>query len=459
MAEEKLEEGKLSRRRFLRLTGLTAAGTLLSACAPATPEAVKETVEVTKVVEREVTPEKPSGKVVFWGHDQHPIDLAGEGFVKKYPDIEWVSPHPADRVQKLEAAMAAGKGCPDLFWAEATDAQDWGCHELLTDLTPFVEPVEDNYHPLKVNETFIAKTGHYVGWPGDISVSGWYYRYDKLEEAGYGDVNFDELTYEEFCQMASDIAEQGMYTFCFPASGWSALFMYALHQLGGTAVSKDGQEITVADEKGIEAMRIVKMLWDSGGGLDVDWWSPPYWAAIQEGELIGDFAAAWARGFIEAQVKKPEQGLGYWRIAKFPTGPGIEYRTGVWGGAQLVCPTCAENKDNALLFMEYALGSLEGAALCGGWGIIPAYRPYLESSLFLDDRAPLFGDWPFNEFWASQEQELSTEFFRPAGWGAVNEVVGKEMPPILKGEISVEEGMKRIVEKAKPDFERTMCKL
>ena len=98
----------------------------------------------------------------------------------------------------MQAAMAAGSGCPDLYWAEATEAQDWGCNDLLVDLTPELEQVKDMYHPLKWNETFLAKTGKNIGWPGDISVSGWYYRYDKLEEAGYGDVDFETLTYDDF---------------------------------------------------------------------------------------------------------------------------------------------------------------------------------------------------------------------------------------------------------------------
>jgi ABC-type glycerol-3-phosphate transport system substrate-binding protein len=475
-------EKKLTRRALLTAFGTGLAATSLAACAPKVVEVttvvekeveklVKETVVVEKevekvvketvVVEKEVEvvkpAEQPTGKLIFWGHDQHPIDLAAEGFTAKYPEIEWESPHPADRGPLITAAMAAGSGCPDLYWAEATEAQDWGCNELLTDLTEELLPVKDDYHPLKINETFIAKTGKNVGWPGDISVSGWYYRYDKLEELGYGDIDFETLTYDDFCLMSSEIVKQGHYTFCFPADGWSALFEYALHQLGGTTVSQDGQTITAGDEKGIQAMTIVKQLWDSGGGLDVEWWSAPYWAAMQEGELIGDFAAAWAKGFWEAQLKTPEQSAGYWRIAKFPTGPGIKYRSGVWGGAQLVSPKSAENRDNAILFMKYALGSLEGTALCGGWGIVPSYRPYLASSLFTGGRSHIFGEWAFNEFWAAQEQELSTEFFRPAGWGAVDSIIGKEMPPILEGELSVEEGMARIIEIATSDFERTKC--
>lgn len=479
-------EKRLTRRIFLRTFAAGAAVTALGACAPKiiketvvvevekeVEKIVKETVvvkeavevqkEVTRVVEKKVEVEKAvakiSGELIFWGHDQHPLDLAATGFVERNPEIKWVSPHPADRGEKIRATMAAGDGCPDMYWAEATEAQDWGCNDLLTDLTEEIGPYKDQFHPLKLNETFIAKTGKNVGWPGDISVSAYYYRPDKFEEAGYKDVDWDKMTYDDFVLMSADIAKKGMYTFCFPADGWGALFMFTLHQLGGTAVAQDGQKIMAGDEKGIQAMTLVKKLWDSGGGMDVGWWSAPYWAALQEGTLIGDFAAAWAKGFWEAQIKNASAGIGQWRLGPFPGGQGIKYRSGIWGGAQIVNPKCSKNRDNAIAYMKYAFGSIEGSALAGSWGIIPGYRPYLASPLFLKLKSPVFGDWAFNEFWAKQEKELSTEFFRPAGWGAVSDIIGKEMPSIMEGEYTVEEGMKRIVELATPDFERTMCKM
>ncbi len=442
--------GALSRRRFLQLVGSAASVTALAACAaPGAAPAANEAA----------APATEGKEVIFWGHDQHPLDLAAEGFAAEYPEIAWVSPHPADHGQKISAAFAAGSGLPDLYWAEATQAQDWGCNELLTDLTDQIKPEIDQYHPAKVAETFIAKTGHYVGWPGDISVSGWYYREDKLQEAGFGDVDLETLTWPDFLGMAAELKEQGLYSFCFPADGWGALFFFALHQYGGSAVSQDGQTITVGDEAGVQAMQLVKQLWDSGGGLDVGWWTPPYWAALKEGQLIGDFAASWAKGFWEANLEGAEDAsaFGNWRVAKFPGGDNIKYRTGIWGGAQLVNPKAAANTENAITFMKYALGSIDGATRCGEWGIIPAYRPYLESEAFLGQRSPVFGDWAFGEFWAEQEKELSSEYFRPAGYGAVEAVVGKEMVPILMDEYSVEDGMSRIVELATPDFERTRC--
>ncbi|GEM_PF-717694 len=481
-------EKKLTRRVFLRVAGMGAAAVVAAACQPKVVEVTKivekeKVVEkpVEKVVEKTVVVEKekvvketvvvektvevkapvPKGKVIFWGHDQHPLDLAGAGFQQKYPEVKWESPHPADRGAKIKAAMAAGSGCPDLFWAEATDAQDWGCHDLLTDLTEELTPVKDQYHPAKLQETFIVKTGKYIGWPGDISVSGWYYRYDILEkEFGLKDEDINKMTWDDFILFAKEAAKKGKYVYIQPASGHPQPFEYVMHQVGGSLVSKDGQKITMNDEKGVLAATICKKLYDTGAALDVGWLQPPYYAALKEGTLIGAFIAAWEKGFWESALKGPEESVGYWRVAKFPGGEGIKYRTGIFGGAQLVTPKCAENRDNAILFMKYALGSLEGCALTGGWGIIPAYRPYLNSTLFTKARTPLFGDWPFNEFWASQEKELSPDYVRPAGWGALDALFwAGEFMPILKGEVGIKEGLDKFVEKATPDFERTKCKL
>lgn len=399
---------------------------------------------------------EPSGEVIFWGHDQHPLDLAGEGFMEKYPGVKWVSPHPADWVTKLQAAMAAGQDVPDLVWLEATQVNDLSCVGGLYDLTAYLEPVKDQYHPLKLNEAMQPIDGKYYGWPGDISLSAWYYREDLLAEAGYGDIDFETWTWDDFIAMSADIASQGKYTFCFPGASWEAIYAFLTHQLGGSYTDASGAEITVNSEAGIQAMTILKRLYESGGGIDVPWWSAGYWTALQEGEILGDFAAAWAKGFWEAQLTE-ETGAGKWRLAKFPGGEGILHRTGIWGGATLCTTTYSTNIDNAIAYMQYALGSVEGTARVGGWGIIPAYRPYLESDTFLEGRSPIFGDWAFNQFWASLEPELSPTYFRRAGYGPISTAITTKMPDIMRGDVTIEDGMNQIVELARPDVERVAC--
>lgn len=432
-----------SRRQFLQMAGTLVGLTTFAACVPTSEES---------------TPQVEIKTLTFWGHDQHPLDQVAELFIQQNPNIEWVSPHPPDRAETIVTNMAAGENLPDLYWAEVTEAQTWGCNDLLTDLTDHLQPVLDQYPPIKVAETLVLKTGKYVGWPGDISVSGWYYRADKLQAAGYGG-DWANFTWPDFFNMAAALKLQELSTFCFPPDGWAALFFFVLHQVGGTAISQEGQTLTVGDERGVAAMQIVKNLWDSGGGLEEEWWSFDYWAMLRDGKLVGDFGAAWARGFWEANLRSTEDQnlMGQWRVAPFPGGDGIKYRTGIWGGAQLISPKGAPNPDLAIQYMQFALGSQAGCAIVGQTNLIPAYRPYWSSPEFLALRSPLFGDWEWGKFWAQQAQELSPEYFRPAGWDAVHEVVSRVMMPIMLGELPVEDGMARIVEVATPEFERTRC--
>jgi multiple sugar transport system substrate-binding protein len=411
---------------------------------------VKETVQVQVTVQAPAA--EPNGELIFWGHDQHPIDLAAQGFVQRYPKIKWNSPHPADWPAKLQAALAAGEGCPDLVWLEASQVNDLARAGALVDITQEVKPVQGNYHPIKVAEA--SYDGKFYGWPGNVSLGGWYYRQDLLKEAGYGEVDFSKWTWDDFNAMSKKLAADGKYTFAFPGKAWPAFYMYVLHQTGGSPTDETGAQVTLDTPEAIRAMEIVKAAYESGGGLDVEWWSPAYWAALQDGTLVGDFAADWAKGFWEGQIKDSAQGAGQWRIAPFPAGDGVEHRTGVWGGATLAIPVCAKNKENALAMMKYAFGTLEGAGLVSTWGIIPSYRPYLESPLFIAQRSGLFGNWAHNEFWAKQEPELSAEFYRRAGFDPISNAVGQVMPSIMEGEVTIEEGLAKIEELAQPDVDR-----
>jgi len=406
-----------------------------------------------------VPPAPEKKELIFWGAAQHPIDLAAEGFMEEYPDIEWHSPHPVDYAKKITVALAAGAGLPDLYWADATEAQTWGCQKLLADLTEPLQPEIAHYHPAKLAESFSIRRDRYIGWPGDLGLSGWYYRADKFKELGWDEAKLAAITWPDFITMAVDLRQQGLYVCSFPADGWSMLFFLLLQQVGGTAISQNGKRITVGNQKGIDAMYIVRHLWESGGGLNVSYGSDAYWTALREGQLIGDFAPAAAKPTWEANLKDATAPtvLGNWRLAPLPTGDNIQYRTGIWGGSQLVMPKAAKNQKNALLLMKYALATVEGAARYSAGNLIPAYRPYLQSAACQAQRSPLFGDWPFCSFWASQEKQLSPDYSRPAGWDAVNAAVEQEMMAIVLDAYSVEDGMSRIAEIARPEFERTRC--
>ncbi|MBX3013251.1 MAG: extracellular solute-binding protein [Caldilineaceae bacterium] len=454
-----------SRRHFLRLVGLATplwvggvvgsalltactslpAGGLLRAPAPPTPLALDETTS-------------DEGELIFWGDANHPIDHAAAGFVAAYPAVTWLSPHPRNRAAKLQAALAANEGVPDLYWATAVEAQALGCQAQLTDLTPYLEPIAAHYHPAKLAECWSAQTEQYIGWPGDLGICGWYYRADLLEKVGWQESALATLTWPAFFGLAATLRSQGLYPYRFPAQGWPFLFFMCLHQVGGTALDQTGEKITVGSDEGIAAMRLVKQLWEAGGGLDAADGGSAYKSALQTGTLVGDFAPAWASATGSGLLaESPAGGRGQWRVAPLPMGAEILHRTALWGGGQLILPKAAANPTRALHFMHYTLASITGATRYGVDGLVPAYRPYFQAAACQAQRLPLFGAWPVCSFWASQAAELSSTYYQPAGWGAVAAAVQQEMMAIVQDAYAIEDGLSRIVERALPAFSLSQC--
>jgi ABC-type glycerol-3-phosphate transport system substrate-binding protein len=470
----------LSRRAFL--TGSLGVGALgvLVACQqapPATPQVVTKEVivekpvervvtqvverQVTQVVERQVTvvaaapaKAKPKGKLVFWGHDNHPIDNAVPGFKERYPDTEFDAQHIGEWLTKFKASLASGNEVPDLVWLEATDIQNFGQQGVLLDVSDIVAPNKEKFVKAKLGEVFIVKRGQYAAIPSDLALVGLWYRQDVLEKAGVKEFPKD-ITFDDFTKLATQVNKSsGTAAFLLPKNGWAWPFEIILAQLGGSVTTADGGKVTIDDEKGIAAMTFLKQLWDTKAALDTDWLQPPYWGALKAGKLASDYMPAWMRGFVRDETKSPDQGLGQWRVTLLPTMPGGEGRSSQIGGACLSSTKFTKNPEAVKAFMEFAFGTIDGTIATGSWGIIPGYLPYLESSIFQNQKDPVFGDFLFGKVWTQAAKELSTNYFRMPVFGEAETIVRQNMMPILRGEVPVKDGMKSIGDKVRQANDR-----
>jgi len=476
---------RLSRRAFLAGSFGVGAFGVLAACQPApaaTPQervvervvtqivekSVEKVVEkpvdrvVTQVVERQVTvvaaappaKAKPKGKLVFWGHDNHPVDNAVPGFKERYPDTEFDSQHIGEWLPKFKAALATGNEVPDLVWLEPSDIQNFGQQGALLDVSDIVAPNKDKFIKAKSVEVFIVKKGQYAAIPSDLALVGLWYRQDVLEKAGVKEFPKD-IKFDEFLKLATQVNQAtGAAGFLLPKSGWAWPFEIILAQLGGSITNADGSKVTIDDEKGVAAMNAVKQLWDTKSALDTDWLQPPYYGALKAGKLATDYMPAWMRGFVREETKSADQGLGQWRVTVLPAMPGGEGRSSQIGGASLSSTKFTKNPEAVKAFMEFAFGTIDGTIATGSWGIIPGYLPYLESSIFQNQKDPLFGDFLFGKVWTQAAKELSPNYFRLPVFGEADTIVRQNMMPILRGETPVPAGMKSIGDKVRQANER-----
>jgi len=209
------ESPRLTRRTFLAgtLASLLVASCGREAATPPPEPATTAPATGTPAAQVPLT-----GKLTFWGHPDHPLERIRDAFSQEYPQVtlEWVLTN--DYYTKFQTAMAAGgEGAPDLFWLEASDVQLYGGSGLLLDVTDVIEPIKDQFIPAKLAEAYVPKTGRYYGIPGDLSVSGIYYRPDLLEALGL--TIKDDMTYEEFLDVLRDIAAAGKKAVLYPSGG------------------------------------------------------------------------------------------------------------------------------------------------------------------------------------------------------------------------------------------------
>jgi lactose/L-arabinose transport system substrate-binding protein len=424
-----------------------AAAPPTAAAAPTTaaaaPTAAAPTVAATAAA-KPTTAAAATRTLSFWGHDDHPMDAAVAGFQQKFPDVKMDWQHLGDWLTKFKVTLASGQGVPDLVWLEATDVQNFGAQGVLMDLTSSLTPIKDQFSPGKIAEVLIVKKQQYVAMPGDIGLVGLWYRPDLLAAAGVSEFAPD-LTFDQFVTAAGQLHQKtGVAGFLLSSAGFSFPYEILLSQVGGSITSPDGTNVTIDDAKGVQAMTLLKQLWDTKSNLDTTWLQPDYWAAVKAGKIAADFMPAWMRGFLESNAKTPEEGSGKWKVMPLPSIPGGVSRTAQIGGASLASTKFSKVQDVAWAFMQYSLGSPEGCTATGGWGIIPSYLPYLQSDGFTNKKSAAFGEFQFNKVWGSLAPTLSTAYARTAVFSEADTAITQNMIPMLDGDTPLADGMKAL---------------
>jgi ABC-type glycerol-3-phosphate transport system substrate-binding protein len=478
-----MSDKSLNRRKFLKVAAFGSAASALAACAPQTVtvivtkevEKIKEVekqVEVTKEVEKQVevtkevvkevavtaAPVELKGDLLIWGHADHPLDVACTAFNDTNAGVNCKFEGSAEWPQKVEAALAAGSGLPDMVWYEANEVQVQAMRGNLLDVTEMVSKHEKDLAAAKLAEA--KYQGKYYGMPGDITPNNYWYRPDIVEKAGIKEVSPD-IKYDEFLQLSKDVkAKTGASMFVMDEgfSGQGILpFLVPQYSLGGNVSDESGQEVVLDNEVGVKSMEYAKQAWDTKAGLDAGWFSPPYWGAIKEGKLGGTWSPPWMRGFFETEVTTPERGQGMWRNMLVPVYSDGKVRCNVWGGATLCSFKTAKDPSLVMAFMEYTFASMEGATVTGNWGIIPPYLPWLKSIFFKQTKASLFQkEWDWTGEVLKALDQMRTDYYRMPAYGIMMNSMSKFGVPMLKGEKPIADGMKEWGDYVREENKKTL---
>lgn len=229
---------QVSRRDFLKVSGMAGAGLALASCTAVVPETGMEAAP------QEVT-------VFFW--DGPPLigirEEALAPFDEAYPGCElnftsvpggWN----AGYSEKLYAGLAANDP-PDLFIIRIADLPEFLSKDLLLDLKPYVDrdSYDLNEFPALAIESYTHDGGIY-GMPDNVASVAMFCNQDMIEEAGaqvptnqWDDPGWTVDDFFNMCEAVTQRDANGDTTqYAYQVTGWSVIWQIWVRIFGGQLV-------------------------------------------------------------------------------------------------------------------------------------------------------------------------------------------------------------------------------
>jgi len=344
------------------------------------------------------------GELTYWTWTPSAKDQVA-AFEKAYPNVKvnLVNTGSAnDNNLKLQNAIAAGSGAPDVVQLEYQALPQFVLSDGLLDLTDY------GFGDLK--DLYTAST-----W-GSVSQGGiWGLPQDSGPMALFYDkATFDKFgltvpkTWDEYYQDAVKLHSADPSYFITNDSGTDAGFGTSMiWQAGGRPFKADGKNVTVnLQDDGSKKWadnwnRLVQ------GGLigNISGWTDEWYQALSDGKIATLPIGAWMPGVLESGAKG---GSGNWRVAPMPTYDGGQAVTAENGGSSEVVTKQSKNSALAAGFLKWLNSSDESIKVFLASGGFPSTVKDLNSDSFLNYTSDYFGGQQINKVLVDAANSVGT---------------------------------------------------
>ena len=459
---------KMSRRDFLKVTGLGAsafaASSILAACAPAatptqapapatmapapaTAAPVAPAATMAPVATAAPAAAELSGELSVWSWADNPNlrDTAALFTAKnpkvtfKFTTLSWQDTH-----QKLAVALAAGSGAPDIVSIDGAEMQNFVDLGGLLDVTKALTPFAKDFPAYKIAEVSDAK-GNMFAFPWDAGPLSLFYRKDVFDKHNAQ----LPATWADYIALGQKWAKEGIYMLPFslttPNPQDFAIFQKLLWQNGGSYFDKATGAVTVDNAAGLEAIDMYAQLIFAGITLEVQPFTPAQYGAWKDGKIVTDIGAAWMGHVFSDNIKEGEGSFGQWRIAdQLPTFKAGGSITGDQGGSNVAATAQTKNPDAATAYLAFTCASVDGQVAMGVKGTFPSYIPALQDSRMIDATLPVYGDEKFNDPFIKLLPLTPTAYWRDKAFPQADVIVNAGLANIATKVWKPEDGLKNI---------------
>lgn len=315
--------------------------------------------------------------------------LANE-YTKIHPDVKVTVVDvgsSAAEYTKLETAIKAGKGAPDVAQIEYFALPQFALTNEVANLdTLGVESVKSRYTTSAWNS--VTVNGAVYGVPQDTGPMAMFYRKDLFKEAGLT----PPTTWAQYAADAVIIHKKFPKTYIGnidptdPGTSTSLMWQAGASPFkttGTSDVSVNFNEAGVSQYAALWSGLLEKHLVSTDPG-----WTTAWGQALAAGKYATWITGAWATGSLAGYVTKTDE----WAVAPIPqwtAGAGVDANNG--GSSDAVIADSA-HKAQALAFDEWINSSPTGAEALTKIGDFPATSTLMSSSSFLSQTAAVLGN-------------------------------------------------------------------
>jgi ABC-type glycerol-3-phosphate transport system substrate-binding protein len=373
-----------------------------------------------------------------WPGADKEIQSVLSDYAKINPDvtINVVAIENAQLHQKLQVAIAAGSGGPDISYVEGAKIQRFIRYGGFVDVTEIVKPLQSDMFPYK-NAEAMDENGHIFAFPTDIGPVVLYYNKELLDKYSLK----PPLTWDDFVATGIKLKAKGVSMIHFSNNGDEGLFNVLLQQAGGNLFSPDGK-VTFNTPQTEMALNMYLKIYKSGIGANVARdWSPAMFDALKMGNVATYAEALWMTNVFIDNMKTPAEGFGKWRAQQLPALVKGQVSGANNGGSQAAVLTMSAHQKEAIEFLKYETMSIAAQRTRAAFGIVPPTVSALQDPQIVGKKYDFYGGQNVMALALTAAKNIKIPVTALAALQEARQAVTDEMPKLMRGEIAVKDFM------------------
>lgn len=377
----------------LRRVGVAATAVLLTAGALTACSTGSSTSGGTGTADDLEAALEAGGELTYWSWTPS-AEAQVAAFEKKYPQVKVNLVNAGTNTEeytKLQNAIKAGSGAPDVVQIEYYAFPQFALSESLLDLAPYgFADLEDDYSAGPWGS--VDFDGKIYGLPQDSGPMALFYNKTVYDQYGIA----VPTTWDEFIAAGKQLQAADPTKFIASDTGDAGFATSMIWQAGGQPFqTTDGTNVTIDLQD--EGSKLWADTWNQllEGGLlaDIPAWSDEWFKGLGDGTIASLVIGAWMPGVLESSVA---DAAGDWRVAPMPTYDGTPVSAENGGGGQAVTKQ-SKNPALAAAFLKWLNNDEESLTIFAESGGFPSTTAQLSDPAFVDQESEYFGGQQINQ--------------------------------------------------------------